>query len=88
MHLTFPSEMYVDYVRVYQREGIQNGVTCDPPNRPTANYIQRYIPLILILSCYRVSHMLHSHLNAYSNPNLTTWAQAGYKFPSNTLTGC
>ncbi|OAX42120.1 glycoside hydrolase family 16 protein [Rhizopogon vinicolor AM-OR11-026] len=70
MHMTFPSEMYVDYVRVYQREGIQNGVTCDPPNRPTADYIQ-------------------NHLNAYSNPNLTTWAQAGYSFPSNSYTtGC
>ena len=21
------------------------------------------------------------HANAYSNPNLTTWAQAGYEFP-------
>ncbi|KAG0704274.1 glycoside hydrolase family 16 protein [Suillus ampliporus] len=69
MHLQFPSEMYIDYVRVYQREGIKNGVTCDPPNRPTATYI-------------------NNHLNAYTNPNLTTWTQAGYSFPSNTLTGC
>jgi len=46
MHLQFPSEMRVDYVRVYQREGIQNGVTCDPPNRPTATYINKYVPLV------------------------------------------
>lgn len=40
-HLAFPSVMYVDYVRIYQRQGIQNGITCDPPNRPTANYISQ-----------------------------------------------
>lgn len=68
-HMQFPSEMYIDYVRVYQREGIQNGLTCDPPNRPTATYI-------------------NNHLNAYTDPNITTWSQAGYNFPSNTLTGC
>ncbi|KAG9315728.1 glycoside hydrolase family 16 protein [Chiua virens] len=65
--LTFPSAMYVDYVRLYQREGIQNALTCDPPGYPTANYI-------------------NSHLNTYTNPNITTWAQGGYSFPSNRLT--
>lgn len=40
-HMTFPASMYVDYVRVYQRQGIKNGVTCDPPNRPTADYINK-----------------------------------------------
>ncbi|KIJ62624.1 glycoside hydrolase family 16 protein [Hydnomerulius pinastri MD-312] len=66
MHMQFPSAMYVDYVRVYQREGVLNGVTCDPPNYPTSAYI-------------------NSHLNAYSNPNITTWEQAGYKFPTNKM---
>jgi hypothetical protein len=59
MHLQFPSEMYVDYVRVYQREGIQNGVTCDPPNRPTATYIQKYAPLILLM-LDGISHIAQS----------------------------
>ena len=35
--------MFVDYVRIYQREGVTNGMTCDPPNRPTANYINQYV---------------------------------------------
>ncbi|KAF8500951.1 glycoside hydrolase family 16 protein [Russula emetica] len=65
-HMQFPSEMYVDYVRVYQRSGVSNGVGCNPPNRPTADYITK-------------------HTNAYSNPNLTTWTQAGYTFPQNSL---
>ncbi|KAH7920476.1 glycoside hydrolase family 16 protein [Leucogyrophana mollusca] len=70
MHLLFPSQMYVDYVRVYQREGVKNGVTCDPPNYPTADYI-------------------NNHLNAYTNPNITTWAQAGQTWPRNSLyDGC
>ncbi|EDR03474.1 glycoside hydrolase family 16 protein [Laccaria bicolor S238N-H82] len=41
-HLVFPSQMFVDYVRIYQREGVNNGMTCDPPNRPTANYINQH----------------------------------------------
>lgn len=61
--LKFPAKMYVDYVRVYQREGTYE-VSCNPANRPTAEYIEE-------------------HLNAYSNPNYTTWAQAGYGFPRN-----
>ncbi|KNZ80895.1 Beta-glucan synthesis-associated protein SKN1 [Termitomyces sp. J132] len=69
-HLQFPSKMYVDYVRVYQREGTKNGITCDPPDHPTSTYIQK-------------------HIQAYSNPNLTTWAQAGNFFPRNSLfNGC
>ncbi|KAG6918340.1 hypothetical protein DXG01_015199, partial [Tephrocybe rancida] len=39
-HLKFPSKMYVDYIRIYQRQGTKNGVTCDPPNHPTSAYIE------------------------------------------------
>ncbi|KDQ20783.1 glycoside hydrolase family 16 protein [Botryobasidium botryosum FD-172 SS1] len=68
-HLAWPAKMYVDYIRVYQRDGATN-IGCEPPDYPTQDYIQK-------------------HLNAYSNPNLTTWAQAGYTFPKNRLyTGC
>lgn len=28
------------------------------------------------------------HLNSYSNPNLTTWDDAGYTYPKNSLMGC
>jgi len=65
MNLQFPSEMLIDYVRVYQKEGAQN-IGCDTQNYPTANYI-------------------NNHLNAYTDANLTTWAQAGYDFPRNSL---
>ncbi|KAJ6546811.1 glycoside hydrolase family 16 protein [Mycena capillaripes] len=69
-HMVFPAQMLIDYVRVYQPSGVKNGMTCDPPDRPTADYIER-------------------HIGAYSNPNLTTWAQAGYTFPRNSLyDGC
>lgn len=43
MALQFPSTMYVDYVRLYQRQGIQNALTCDPPGYPTAAYINSYV---------------------------------------------
>ncbi|KAI0002450.1 concanavalin A-like lectin/glucanase [Russula compacta] len=39
--MTFPSEMLVDYVRVYQREDLVN-IGCDPVDYPTAQYIQNH----------------------------------------------
>ncbi|CAL1712544.1 unnamed protein product [Somion occarium] len=69
-HMTFPSKMYVDYVRVYQRSDVKEGVGCSPSHHPTTDYI-------------------NAHLNAYTNPNLTTWDQAGYTFPRNSkYDGC
>ncbi|KAJ3568743.1 hypothetical protein NP233_g5518 [Leucocoprinus birnbaumii] len=62
-HLQFPAKMYIDYVRVYQREGVKNGITCDPPSHPTTDYISR-------------------HAQAYTDANLTTWAQGGIHLPS------
>jgi hypothetical protein len=58
--LTWPAQLLVDYVRVYQRS--DGKVGCDPPDRPTADYILR-------------------HENAYTDANLTSWAQAGYTMP-------
>jgi beta-glucan synthesis-associated protein SKN1 len=48
-HMQFPAKMYIDYIRVYQRSGVSNGIGCDPPNRPTANYITKYIILSFLL---------------------------------------
>jgi beta-glucan synthesis-associated protein KRE6 len=39
--MQFPAVMLVDYVRVYQRKDSVN-VGCDPPNYPTADYINRH----------------------------------------------
>lgn len=41
-HLTFPTTMRVDYIRVYQPTGSIN-IGCDPPDFPTAAYINQYI---------------------------------------------
>ncbi|THH27754.1 hypothetical protein EUX98_g6431 [Antrodiella citrinella] len=45
------------------------------------------------IGCNPASHptsdYINNHLNAYSNPNLTTWDSAGYSFPRNSLyDGC
>ncbi|KAF9443205.1 glycoside hydrolase family 16 protein [Macrolepiota fuliginosa MF-IS2] len=40
--MMFPSEFLIDYVRVYQRKD-QINVGCDPPEFPTAKYIQDHI---------------------------------------------
>ncbi|KJA24050.1 glycoside hydrolase family 16 protein [Hypholoma sublateritium FD-334 SS-4] len=44
-HLVFPAQMFIDYVRVYQRRGIKDGVGCNPPNRPTTDYINNHMAL-------------------------------------------
>uniref|UniRef100_V5EGG6 Glycoside hydrolase n=1 Tax=Kalmanozyma brasiliensis (strain GHG001) TaxID=1365824 RepID=V5EGG6_KALBG len=40
-HLVFPAVMSVDWVRVYQDPDAEN-VGCDPPDYPTADYIERH----------------------------------------------
>jgi beta-glucanase (GH16 family) len=88
-HLRFPAKMYIDYVRIYQRESVgEDALTCDPKNYPTARYINEYAhPASLALS--RVAHTCYRHITAYTNPNLTTWAQANQTFPRNSLyNGC
>jgi beta-glucanase (GH16 family) len=52
--MTFPAEMLVDYVRVYQREGNTN-IGCDPPDYPTANYINKHPEAYSSLCSYRAT---------------------------------
>jgi len=40
--MVFPSEMLVDYVRVYQRKGSSN-VGCNPKDFPTTDYINNHL---------------------------------------------
>ncbi|KII83673.1 glycoside hydrolase family 16 protein [Plicaturopsis crispa FD-325 SS-3] len=40
--LTLPATMSIDYIRVYQPRGSKN-IGCDPPDYPTAAYIDTYI---------------------------------------------
>ncbi|KAH8827210.1 glycoside hydrolase family 16 protein [Flagelloscypha sp. PMI_526] len=42
-NLKLPVQMFVDYVRVYQRKGTKNGMTCDPPDYPTKDYINNHL---------------------------------------------
>ncbi|KAK7044475.1 GH16 domain-containing protein [Favolaschia claudopus] len=41
-HLNLPATMLIDYVRVYQHPDKIN-IGCDPPERPTAKYIETYL---------------------------------------------
>lgn len=41
-HLTFPATLRVDYIRVYQDPDNVN-IGCDPPDFPTAAYIEEYV---------------------------------------------
>lgn len=65
-HMPFPNYMRIDYIRVYQLDGGDGSIGCDPSDRPTADYISTYAEV-------------------YANPNLTTWAGAGYTFPTNKM---
>ncbi len=43
-HLTFPVQMFVDYVRVYQRDDVAGNAeaqSCNPSSYPTADYIAK-----------------------------------------------
>ncbi|KAK0568363.1 beta-glucan synthesis-associated protein [Tilletia horrida] len=45
--LTFPAQFLIDYVRVYQRDGQDDKVSCDPSDHPTADYIKNHPELYL-----------------------------------------
>jgi beta-glucanase (GH16 family) len=41
-HMQFPAKMFIDYVRVYQREDVNDqALTCNPRDHPTAKYIEK-----------------------------------------------
>lgn len=40
--LTFPAIYRVDYVRVYQKDGQKDRISCDPKDHPTADYIANH----------------------------------------------
>ncbi|ETS60660.1 hypothetical protein PaG_04556 [Moesziomyces aphidis] len=40
--ITFPAFMEVDYVRVYQKDGQSDLISCDPADHPTANFISTH----------------------------------------------
>ncbi|KAF8210282.1 beta-glucan synthesis-associated [Mycena galopus ATCC 62051] len=45
-HLPLPCHLAIDYIRVYQPKGAIN-IGCDPPDFPTADYINTYIEAYL-----------------------------------------
>lgn len=55
------------------------------------DYVRIYQPDGASLGCdpadYPTADYIQSHLNAYLNNNVTSWEDAGYKFPKNRLTG-
>lgn len=65
--VVFPAQMKFDYVRLYQPHGQPARVSCDPPDHPTADYIQRHLDLYynpnltsasLIPTCFSFSSSL------------------------------
>lgn len=43
--ITFPAFMSIDYVRVYQKDGQADLLSCDPADHPTANFIHTHMDL-------------------------------------------
>lgn len=87
-HLTFPTSMKVDWIRVYQDPNNIN-YGCDTADFPTQDYINQYVILELFFRVW-LSHQCCSlrYIEAYTNPNLTTW-QNDYNqpFPKNSFLG-
>ena len=87
-HLIFPSSMHIDYIRVYQPSDAIN-VGCNPKDFPTTAYINAYELHPSLKD--RVAHLaLFRYIEAYTNPNLTTWVgDFNQPWPKNSLvTGC
>lgn len=62
------------------------------PVTMSLDYVRIYQPSDAIsVTCdpegYPTYDYINSHANAYHNPNLTTWKEAGHSFPKNILTG-
>ena len=94
-HLTFPTTMSVDYVRVYQNPDNIN-IGCEPDGFPTQAYIEKYVLFLSILCrqslitfyCLSVSFRRSRFTEAYTNPNLTTWKNDFQQpFPKNSFLG-
>ncbi|SJX63299.1 related to KRE6-glucan synthase subunit [Sporisorium reilianum f. sp. reilianum] len=51
--IDFPAVMRVDYIRVYQKDGEPDRISCDPPDHPTAKYINDHMDILTpcILLC-------------------------------------
>ncbi|ODN85657.1 glucosidase [Cryptococcus wingfieldii CBS 7118] len=64
------------------------------PNYIRVDYVRVYQkPDAISIGCdpedYPTAQYIADHANVYANPNLTTWADAGYTFPKNSLKdGC
>lgn len=64
--MTFPEEFLIDYVRVYQRRGSpETAIGCDPPDFPTAKYIQDH------LNAYSNSNLTDWSMAGYTFPRNT-----------------
>ena len=59
--LEFPAQFKIDYVRVYQKDDRPDRVSCDPSDYPTYNYIEKYVPPLL-LPRHLQSFLTLSHL--------------------------
>lgn len=89
-HLTFPTTMSIDWIRVYQEPNSIN-VGCDPKDFPTTAYINECVPADCLsrASCAdRSRSACRRYIDAYTNPNLTTWVD-DYKqtIPKNSFLG-
>ncbi|CAD6888887.1 unnamed protein product [Tilletia caries] len=40
--MTFPAQFLIDYVRIYQLDGGDDKITCDPVDHPTSEYIKNH----------------------------------------------
>lgn len=86
--MTFPTEMLIDYVRVYQRTDSQN-IGCNPKDYPTTDYISRH-PEAYSSSFVGDEAQFYMLLTVFfTDAQLQSWtsgpAGANNTFPKNSL---
>lgn len=81
--------------QVYQLEDEPN-LGCNPPKMPTSDYINNHLDAYMVskpkpggrFCCPSRSRETDCLSLILQNPNYTTWKQAGYTKPKNSMQGC
>jgi beta-glucan synthesis-associated protein KRE6 len=79
--------MRIDYIRVYQPTNAIN-IGCDPEGFPTKAYINQWVGYFGCSSPLSNDARSLRYIEAYSNPNLTTWVDDYQQpWPKNSFLG-
>jgi hypothetical protein len=81
--LTFPAQFLIDYVRVYQIDGQNTKITCDPTGLCFLSFVFRVLMMVLD---YPTADYIKNHKDAYEDASQTLWTNL-YTPPTSSYRG-